>query len=227
MPPSEDQLVKALLAAYREGLFPMANPDNGRVEWFSPDPRALMPLSPETSRGAGDGFHVSRSLARRIRSAPFILTTDTAFERVIRACAEARRPEEGTWIDERIVQWYTILHRHGHAHSIEVWLPSPDVSPTSGRTLVGGIYGVLIGAAFCAESMFSRPKLGGVDASKVALAHLVAHLRRRGCLLMDVQIRNDHTDQFGVFEVRRSRYKKMLAAALDEQIEWLPFETGV
>src|SRR5690242_4669833 len=118
MPPSELQTVRAILDAYRDGAFPMADTDTGRIDWFSPDPRALMPLAPETARGARDGFHLSRSLARTLRAGRFVLTADTAFERVIRACAEQRRPEDGTWIDETIIRWYTALHRHGHAHSI-------------------------------------------------------------------------------------------------------------
>jgi leucyl/phenylalanyl-tRNA--protein transferase len=220
MPPSELQIVDAILAAYRDGAFPMADPDTGRIDWFSPDPRAIMPLNPESARGAGDGFHVSRSLARTIRSGRFTLTSDTAFERVIRACAEDRRPHEGTWIDERIIRWYTTLHRHGHAHSIEAWLPARDAAAPP--LLVGGIYGVSIGAAFFAESMFSRPRLGGTDASKVCLAALVAHLRRSGYALMDVQMRNDHTDQFGVYTVRRAKYMKMLAAAVEQPDAWEP-----
>jgi leucyl/phenylalanyl-tRNA--protein transferase len=220
MPPSELQIVRAILDAYRDGAFPMADPETGRIDWFSPDPRALMPLALESARGAGDGFHISRSLARTLRSGRFILTADTAFERVIRACAEQRRPEDGTWIDERIVRWYTALHRRRHAHSIEAWLPAGDTS--QGPLLVGGVYGVSIGAAFFAESMFSRPGLGGTDASKVCLATLVAHLRRCGYTLMDVQLRNPHTDQFGVYTVRRAKYLKLLAAAVAQPDRWKP-----
>ena len=240
MPPSELQIVTALLAAYRDGMFPMADPQTGRVDWYSPDPRALMPLQPETTRGSGDGFHISRSLARTLRSKLFTLTADTAFERVIRECALLRRPHEGTWIDDRIIHWYTTLHKHGDAHSIEAWLPThatPTPTPTprmsesasesADHVLVGGIYGVSIGAAFFAESMFSRPHLGGTDASKVCLAHLVAHLRRRGYDFMDVQLRNEHTDQFGVYTVRRAKYAKMLAAAVEKQAAWGPFEPRV
>ena len=222
MPP-DPRTSAALLAAYREGAFPMADPDTGRIEWFCPDPRAVMPLNPESAPGAGDGFHISRSLARRLRSGRFAVTSDTAFEDVIRGCAEPREGREETWIDERIVRWYADLFELGHAHSVEAWLGAPDGPPL----LVGGVYGVSIGAAFFAESMFSRPQLGGTDASKVCLAHLVAHLRRRGYDFMDVQLRNEHTDQFGVYTVRRAKYAKMLAAAVEKQAAWGPFEPRV
>jgi leucyl/phenylalanyl-tRNA---protein transferase len=220
MPPADVQIIAGLLAAYREGAFPMADPETGRIDWYSPDPRALMPLNLETARGAGDGFHISRSLARRLRSNRFRMTSDRAFEEVIRACGEPREDHDGTWIDERIVHWYATLHRHGHAHSIEAWVGGGEAA------LVGGIYGVSIGGAFFAESMFSRPAIGGTDASKVCLAHLVAHLRRCGFTLMDVQFRNPHIDQFGVYAVRRNAYMKMLREAVDQPVTWLAPEFG-
>jgi leucyl/phenylalanyl-tRNA--protein transferase len=215
MPP-DPRTSAALLAAYREGAFPMADPDTGRIEWFCPDPRAVMPLNPESAPGAGDGFHISRSLARRLRSGRFAVTSDTAFEDVIRGCAEPREGREETWIDERIVRWYTDLFELGHAHSVEAWLGAPDAPPL----LVGGVYGVSIGAAFFAESMFSRPERGGTDASKVALVRLVQHLRERGFTLMDVQFRNPHIDQFGVKYIRRRKYLDLLAKAVDAPVEW-------
>ena len=229
MPPhspnaSRASVVAALLGAYRDGVFPMADPHTGRIDWFSPDPRALMPLSLGNAPGPEPTFHISRSLARRIRSGRFRLTADTAFEHVIRGCAEPRPGREETWIDERIVAAYSELHRAGHAHSVEAWLdPDPATTPQHPR-LVGGVYGVSIGAAFFAESMFSRPELGGTDASKVALAHLVAHLGSRGYTVMDVQFRNPHINQFGVYTVRRREYLNMLATATEAPVAWGEFD---
>lgn len=220
---TDARLVNALLAAYRDGLFPMADPSTGAIDWYSPDPRALMPLAERASTTSLDtpAFHISRSLARRMRAAPFILTADTAFEQVIRACADPRPGREETWIDDRIVHAYTALHTHGHAHSLEAWLPPPNLGEPS--TLVGGIYGVSIGAAFFAESMFCRPELGGTDASKICLTHLVTHLRHRGYILMDVQFRNPHIDQFGVYNVRRRAYMKLLTEAVNRTVGWGEF----
>lgn len=255
----------------------MADPDSGAIDWYSPDPRALMPLSMRPD-AEGRAFHVSRSLAARLRARPFTITTDAAFTSVMRSCAEPREERPDSWIDQRIVHAYSMLHRAGHAHSIEAWLPagspsvstpdqrphdrpygrrasdvarpepqgpgaSPRVTPvfSTDRTsvLVGGIYGVSIGAAFFAESMFCRPELGhaldasgqpralpGTDASKVCLFHLVSHLAARGYTVLDVQLRNPHTDQFGVYTVRRHAYLRMLGAACDRPVDWLPFEPG-
>src|SRR5262245_55609662 len=135
---SDQQIVAALLEAYRQGAFPMADPDTGRIDWFAPDPRALMPLQPESAYAKRDGFHVSRSLQRRLRQAPFVITADMAFEQVMRACAEPRPQQPDTWIDERLIKWYTTLHKHGYAHSLEAWMN------VSAPVLVGGIYGVSI-----------------------------------------------------------------------------------
>lgn len=220
-------LIDAILAAYAEGYFPMADPPRpsprrggpprpGPIRWYNPDPRAILPLEP-------GGFHVSRSLRRTIRSGRFALTSDTDFEGVIRACAEPRPGREESWIDERIIWAYTALHRAGHAHSIEARLAGagPDAP------LVGGIYGVRLGAAFFAESKFSRPEIGGTDASKVCLAALVAHLRRRGFELLDVQIANPHTEQFGVVEIPRREYLERLRRALERDPGWGEFHGGV
>lgn len=203
-----------LLAAYRQGYFPMAEPARrgrgSRLAWFNPDPRCILPL---------DRFHVPRSLARTVRRATFRVTADTAFDRVIRGCAAPRRHEPGTWIDERIIHAYGLLHEAGSAHSIEAWLgDEPD------RTLVGGLYGVRIGAAFFAESKFSRPERGGTDASKVCLVHLVHHLRRRGFTLLDVQFPNPHLEQFGPVEIPRDDYLARLTRAADAEADWTPFE---
>ena len=148
-----------VLAAYAEGLFPMAEArDDPTLYWISPDARGVIPL---------DALHIPRRLARTIRSDRFTVTTDTAFSRVIAACAEPAEGREDTWIKPESEALYTAWHQRGHAHSSECWLADD---------LVGGLYGVNLGGAFFGESMFSRTR----DASKVALAHLVARLRHGG-----------------------------------------------
>jgi leucyl/phenylalanyl-tRNA--protein transferase len=184
-----------LLAAYRSGLFPMPA-RRGLMAWWSPDPRGVIPLEP-------GGLRVSRSLRRS--SGRFELRVDTAFEEVISACAERRRP--GAWIDRRIERAYCELHRLGWAHSIEAW-------DASGR-LAGALYGVAIGGLFAGESMFHRQ----ADASKVALVGLVDLLRAsrpdggKGRLL-DVQWATPHLQSMGAVEVSREEYHRRLSAAL-------------
>jgi len=180
---------EGVLLAYRRGIFPMADERSGEVLWFRPDPRAIIPL---------DGFHISRSLARTIKRATFEIRVDTDFEGVMRACAD--RPE-GTWISARFVEVYSALHRAGKAHSVEAW--------REGR-LVGGVYGLALGGAFMAESMFHRE----TDASKVALAALVGRLRERRFILLDVQYVTPHLESLGAVEITRGDYERRLAAAL-------------
>lgn len=228
MPGPQSDPCQVLLAAYRDGYFPMADPDlpGAPFHWFNPDPRAIIPLS------ESEGLHIPRRLRERARSGRFEITSDAAFEHVIRACAAPRRSSpsrsESSWIDPRIIALYTALHRAGHAHSIEARLSPPSTSSVrpsvpSSLPLVGGLYGVHIGSAFFAESKFSRPDLGGTDASKVCLYHLIAHLRRRGFTLLDVQFQNPHLRQFGSVEIPRANYLSRLAAAAGRQIPWLPF----
>jgi leucyl/phenylalanyl-tRNA--protein transferase len=216
---SDAAISQALLDAYRRGFFPMADeeggPWGGQLLWLNPDPRGIMPLS------EAEGFHVPRRLKDRLRRCPFSITTDTCFEAVIRACAEPRPYEEKSWIDERVVEMYTALHRQGHAHSVEVWL-GPGGAARGERRLVGGLYGVRIGAAFFAESKFSRPAIGGTDASKVALVRTVEHLRGLGFELMDVQFWNEHLDQFGCLEIPRAEYLLRLEEAVDRPVAWRP-----
>ena len=180
---------EGVLLAYRHGIFPMADERSDEVLWFRPDPRAIIPL---------DGFHVSRSLARTIKRATFEIRVDTAFEGVMRGCAD--RPE-GTWISERFVEVYGALHRAGQAHSVEAW--------RAGR-LIGGAYGLALGGAFMAESMFHRE----TDASKVALEALVVRLRERGFILLDVQYVTPHLESLGAVEITRREYERRLAEAL-------------
>ena len=182
-----------LLTAYAAGWFPMAV-EGGEIRWFSPDPRGVLPL---------DQFHVPTRLARVIRSGRFELRFDTAFENVIRACAEAERDydEPGTWISEDIIDSYVALHDAGMAHSVEAW--------RAGH-LVGGLYGVALRGAFFGESMFHQRR----DASKVALAALVERLRARGFVLLDTQWVTDHLVQFGAIDIPRRLYLRMLEQAL-------------
>jgi leucyl/phenylalanyl-tRNA--protein transferase len=178
-----------LLDAYRRGIFPWFD-DDTPILWWSPDPRAIFEM---------DGLHVSRRLARTVRSGRFTVTINRAFADVIRGCAD--RPGEGVWITAEMIDAYTRLHRLGHAHSIEVW--------HDGR-LAGGLYGVAIGGLFAGESMFTRVR----DASKVALVHLMDRLRQRGFQLFDVQFLNDHTARLGAIEIPRRVYLDRLRRAV-------------
>ncbi len=175
--------------AYRHAIFPMYNHYTGEIDWYRPDPRAIVPL---------DGFHVSRSLAKTIRGGLFEVTFDTAFEAVMRGCADR---EEGTWINQEFIDVYGELHRRGTAHSVEVW---------SGGRLAGGTYGVALGAAFMAESMFHYE----TDASKVALAALVSRLRERGFELLDTQYLTPHLASLGAVEIPQKVYYERLRKAL-------------
>lgn len=193
---------RLLIAAYSRGAFPMADADTGEIGWYSPDPRAILPL---------DALHVPRSLTRVIRSGQFEVRSDTSFERVMRECAESRPGREQTWIDGRLIEAYTDLFRMGLAHSVEVWRDD---------TLVGGLYGVHIGAAFFGESMFSRPEQGGRDASKVALVQLVEWLRSGDFELLDTQFATPHLERFGCVEIPREHYLLRLERALERRGEW-------
>lgn len=187
-----------LLHGYARGIFPMADADDGEVRWYAADPRAVLPL---------DGLHVPKSLARVVRQGAFGVTTDRAFEAVMRACAEPAPGRETTWISEELVGAYVALHEAGYAHSVECW---------KNGALVGGLYGVALGGAFFGESMFHRAR----DASKVALVHLVEQLRAGGFVLLDVQFQTPHLARFGVEEVPRRAYERRLAAALAVEARW-------
>jgi leucyl/phenylalanyl-tRNA--protein transferase len=191
-----------LLRVYARGMFPMVDPHTGAVEYYSPDPRGVIPL---------ERFHVPKSLARVLAKHVFELRTDSAFERVIRACSESRPGRTETWLDERLIEAYLELHAHGFAHSVEAW--------REGR-LVGGLYGVQIGSAFFGESMFSRPELGGTDASKVCLVKLVEKLRSSGFTLLDAQFATAHLARFGCVEIPREQYLALLDAAIGRPADW-------
>jgi leucyl/phenylalanyl-tRNA--protein transferase len=179
-----------LVAAYRQGVFPMAVED-GAIAWFSPDPRGIIPL---------DTFHVPSRLARVVRRGTFTIRIDHDFERVMRACAD-RGDDDGTWISEEIVASYVELARLGLAHSVEAWQDG---------ALAGGLYGVHLGGAFFGESMFHRV----TDASKIALVALVDRLRVRGFTLLDTQWITPHLEQFGAVEIPRRDYLRQLADAI-------------
>ncbi len=183
--------VHLLLNAYSQGIFPMAD-ENGDIYWYDPDPRAIIPL---------EKFHLPRRLARTMRRGGFEVRYDTAFRAVMTACAEPAPGRETTWISPQIIESYCELHKLGFAHSVETWVDG---------NLAGGLYGVTLGGLFAGESMFSRT----TDASKIALAYLVARLRQRGFELLDVQFMTDHLRRFGAIEISREEYKARLARAL-------------
>lgn len=184
---------EALLDLYARGLFPMAEShDDPRVYLMDPEERAVLPL---------DRFRIPRRLARTVRGDPFALRFNTAFAQVLDACAALDERRSETWINAPIRALYLDLHTMGHAHSLECW---------QGDRLVGGLYGVSLGAAFFGESMFSRVR----DASKVALVHLAARLRASGFLLLDAQFENPHLDQFGPEIIARRLYHQRLVEAL-------------
>ncbi|WCT73404.1 leucyl/phenylalanyl-tRNA--protein transferase [Sphingomonas naphthae] len=182
-----------LLRAYSVGVFPMADSRAARdIFWVEPKKRGVLPL---------DRFHLSRSLAKRLRSDHFTVTADTAFGETVAACAEPTQRRHDTWINPQIEAAYAELHQRGYAHSVECW---------RGGELVGGLYGVMLGAAFFGESMFSRER----DASKVALAHLVARLKVGGFRLLDCQFITDHLASLGAVEIDRTAYAGLLDEAL-------------
>lgn len=224
----EKTIVAALLDAYRQGAFPMADARTGRVEFFTADPRGVLPLN-EVPDAQGRAFHVPERLERTIRQRRFTIRCDHAFDEVIKACTLTRERDE-RWIDETIIAWYGALHRAGHAHSVEAWCVDPR---TGADVLVGGIYGVSIGAAFFGESMFVKPKprlpkgtrdpLDGTDSSKVCLVALVRHLRKLGYRLFDTQMVTEHVGRFGGFEVPGKTYLAWLREAVGEPDRWRSF----
>jgi leucyl/phenylalanyl-tRNA--protein transferase len=192
-----------LLDAYSHGIFPWPIWAHEPIVWWSPEPRAIIEL---------DGFHVSRRLRRTLRSGKFQATCDRDFEGVIRGCATAPgRGEGNTWLTSAMIAAYCRMYELGHAHSVEVWCKHPHPSPLpegEGMYLAGGTYGVAIGGLFAAESMFHRVR----DASTVALAYLVAHLRARGYRLLDIQQWTPHTGRLGARAIPRREYLRRLAA---------------
>lgn len=185
--PPERLTAVSVLRAYRDGFFPMACGD-GRLRWFSPDPRGILPL---------DGFHLPRGFRRVLPKLDFRVSVNTCFMQVVGGCAD----REETWIDPAIERVYADLHAQGASHSVEVWLSG---------SLVGGLYGVQLGGVFFGESMFSRVS----EASKVALLALVGILRDRQFGLLDIQWVTDHLENFGAVEIRRPVYLHYLREAM-------------
>lgn len=194
-----------LLDAYRHGLFPWPLIHGiHEPQWWSPDPRAIFEL---------DGFHISRRLSQTLRSGKFTVTADRDFAGVIRGCATADDRRGHTWLTPEMIAAYEKLHELGHAHSIEVW---------QNEQLAGGVYGVSIDGLFAGESMFHRVR----DASKVALAHLIDHLRNRGYQLFDIQQLTEHTASLGAIEIPRAEYLRRLAAALEANVNFGAMENS-
>ncbi|MGE8103687.1 leucyl/phenylalanyl-tRNA--protein transferase [Allorhizobium sp. NPDC080224] len=185
-----------LLRAYSIGMFPMSeSADDPELFWVEPDIRGIIPL---------DGFHVSKSLQKAIRKAPFDIRFDTAFDQVVAKCAEAADDRPSTWINQTIRDLYSALHRLGHAHSVEAW---------EGDELVGGLYGVTLGSAYFGESMFSRR----TNASKICLVHLVERLRERGFTLLDTQFTTEHLKTFGAVDIPKTEYGLLLDRAMESE----------
>ncbi len=183
-----------LLRAYSIGLFPMAEAaDDPELFWVEPELRGIIPLNE---------FHISKSLAKAIRKRPFDIRFNTAFRQVMEKCAETAEDRTTTWINETILTLYCELHALGHAHSVEAW---------EGEELVGGLYGVSLGAAFFGESMFSRR----TNASKICLVHLVDHMKAKHFTLLDTQFTTDHLKSFGAIDVPKAQYELLLADAVN------------
>jgi leucyl/phenylalanyl-tRNA---protein transferase len=209
MPHSPDHATEItpdiLLKAYAAGIFPMAeDADDPSLFWVEPRERGVIPL---------DGFHIAKRLARTVRSDVFQVRVDQDFDAVIAGCAAPAADREKTWISRRIRELYGELFDAGYCHTVEVY--------REGR-LVGGLYGVRLNGAFFGESMFHTER----DASKVALVHLVARLRRGGFSLLDTQFVTSHLAQFGATEVPRRVYKQMLRNAMEHAADWNVWPRG-
>jgi leucyl/phenylalanyl-tRNA--protein transferase len=194
-----------LLKAYACGIFPMAeNADDPGLHWFEPEWRGIVPL---------ESFHVPGRLARTVRSDRYTVVVDRDFDAVIAGCAEPQTGRRRTWINDRIRKLYGKLFDRGHCHTVEAY---------EGERLVGGLYGVSLGGAFFGESMFHRAR----DASKVALVHLIARLRKGGFQLLDTQYITEHLKLFGAVEIAREDYHKLLEGALPREADFaaLPFD---
>ena len=194
---------KILLQAYTIGIFPMAEAaEDNALYWVEPDERGIIPLH---------GLRISQSLRKQVRKQSFEIRIDWAFSEVIEACAAKTKNRKSTWINGRICKLYTQLHKMGHCHSVECW--------QDGK-LVGGLYGVRIGAAFFGESMFSRV----TNASKVALVHLVARLNAGGFQLLDAQFMNPHLKTLGAIVMSKADYKELLPTAIAASADFNKFK---
>lgn len=201
-PPSVDLSPEALLSAYANGAFPMAEPGSGRIHLYTCDPRCVFDL---------ERFALPKATVRALRGGDLVIRCDTAFEQVMRSCAAPRRQDDRSWISEEMVRAYAALHALGHAHSVEAW---------RGDALVGGLYGVSLGGAFFGESMFTRRELGGDNASKLCLLELDRRLAAGGFRLLDSQEENAHMSQFGGQTIPLEDYLGRLDEALQTQAHW-------
>ncbi|MEL6329617.1 MAG: leucyl/phenylalanyl-tRNA--protein transferase [Planctomycetota bacterium] len=221
--PTSAGLVEAVLGLYARGLFPMAD-----TEGVSPGETAPIGVYRPERRGLfrleEGGLRVTRSLRQRVRSGRFRVTADRAFDETVAACsreeAEASSPEDGVWIDPQMRTIYRELHRRGNAHSVEAWLARPG----GDETLVGGLFCVTLGGLCAGESMFSRPDLGGTDASKVCLVHLWHHLRVHGYGVLDCQFATEHLASLGAIEIEQERYEIELPGVLARGGAWGEFD---
>lgn len=212
---------QVLVNAYAQGYFPMQDPESKRINWYSADPRGILPLQ---------DFRCPKSLARRYRSNRFVITSNLCFNRVMQDCSLVPRKTGANWIAPEMIQAYSQLHRLGLAHSIEAWLPADTALPIHQHdiahtqqlgslpphTLVGGLYGVHLGAIFFGESMFHR----ATDASRVCLVHLVEHLKKQAFSLLEIQAVNEHTAQFGAQSIPAAQYLKLLKHGLQRHATW-------
>lgn len=192
---STDQLIYA----YASGVFPMADAATGEINWYRPDPRAIIPI---------DTYQPSRSLKPILNKGIFEIKVDQQFRRVMEFCAEPRPYEPETWISTELIDLYTELHRMGFAHSVEAYVEGE---------LVGGLYGVHIGAAFFGESMFTRAS----NASKVCFHYLIELLRKNNFELLDSQFMNDNVKRYGAIEISRTAYEKRLAKAINRSCNFV------
>jgi leucyl/phenylalanyl-tRNA--protein transferase len=192
---STDQLIYA----YASGVFPMADAETGEINWYRPNPRAIIPI---------ETYQPSRSLKPILNKGMFEIRVDQQFRRVMEMCAEPRADEPETWISTEIIDVYTALHQMGLAHSVEAYLEGE---------LVGGLYGVHIGAAFFGESMFTRAS----NASKVCFHHLITILRKNQFELLDSQFMNDNVKRYGAIEISRVAYEKRLAKAINRSCSFV------
>lgn len=192
-----------LIYGYMNGIFPMADSD-GSLYWYSPDPRAIIPL---------ETYKPAKSLRPILNKSSFEIRINNDFEGVMRGCASPRQGDENTWISEEIIQAYTELHRLGFAHSVEAYLEN---------RLVGGLYGVAIGAAFFGESMFHSVS----NASKVAFHYLIEILKRQGFELLDTQFINDNVRRFGAIEIPKGEYVRLLKKAIPKKVRFTEFALG-
>lgn len=191
-----------MIQAYAAGIFPMAETSESKgIFWLSPDPRAILPL---------DKIHIPKRLRRRMRSRPFSVTTDQAFEQTVLGCAKATPVRPQTWINPQLHQLYLQLHHQGFAHSLECW---------QNQQLAGGIFGIALNGAFFGESMFTCVP----DASKIALLHLIARLRTGGFLLFDIQFTTSHLKRFGAIELSRKFYLNQLVRAMEQTADFHHF----